>query len=68
MPPVLDIPFDELAPGCTEQVLAGDCSLGDRKRHYILKLVAETISAAELIERRPSPNATGESLIKEPVV
>jgi hypothetical protein len=68
MPPVLNIPLDELVAGCTKQVLAGDCSLGDRERHYVLKLVAETISAAELIERRASPNATGESLIKEPVV
>ena len=68
MPPVLHVAFDELARGGAQQVLARDAGVATLKRHHILELVAETIGAAQLIERGARPDAARERLIEQPAI
>src|SRR5438477_2760320 len=48
----------------------GACQIRPRhaKRHYVLKLITETVCAACLVESCPSPDAASESLIEQPAV
>ena len=68
MPPVLHVPFAELARGGAEQVLAEQPRLGMHQGHRVLQLVAEAERAARLIEARARPHAAGQRLIDEPAV
>src|SRR4029453_16320835 len=67
-PPVLHIAFLELPRGRAQdlcpRLLRGAVDDG----HRVLELVAETECPARLIERRPAPHSTGESLVYEPAV
>ncbi len=65
---MLNIAFDELPSGGAQEMFARHCRSRQRKCHPVLKLVAETVSAACLIKRRSRPHATGERLIEQPAV
>ena len=67
-PPMLDIALDELPPRRAQDVLARHLGPGDRERHDVLKLVAEAVGAARLIEGRTRPVAAGERLVEQPAV
>ena len=68
MPPVLNVAFDKLARGGAQQMFARDTSFRDAERHHVLKLVAETVRAAQLIERRARPYAASERLVEQPAI
>ena len=68
MPPVLHIPFAELAGGSAEKVLAQQRWLGMYDGHRILQLIPEAERAARLVETRACPHATREDLINKPTV
>ena len=67
-PPVLNVAFDELPCRCAQQVLARHLRSGGGERHAVLKLIAEAVGAARLIEGRAGPDAAGERLIEQPAV
>ena len=67
-PPMLHVAFDELTRRGAQQVLARECRLRQRERHAVLQLVAETVGAARLVERRARPHAAGERLVEQPAV
>ena len=62
-PPMLDVAFDELPGGGAQDVRARQVGLGDRERHDVLELVAETVGAARLVECRTRPVAAGQRLV-----
>src|SRR6266550_8289779 len=68
MPPVLDIAFDKLPRGRSQDVAACNLGRGIHEGHYVLQLVTEAVSAARLIKGRAAPNPATESLIKQPAV
>src|SRR5918994_5263892 len=68
MPPVLNVALEKLAGRGPEYVLPRHYRLGVHECHHILKLVAEAVSAAALIERRAGPHAAGERLVQRPTV
>src|SRR6266480_270999 len=68
MPPVLDIAFDKLPRGRSQDVAACNLGCGIHEGHYVLQLVTEAVSAARLIKGRAAPNPATESLIKQPAV
>src|SRR5215471_15165188 len=57
-PPMLHIAFGKLARSRAQNMPAGNVRFHDRKRSRILKLIAEAISAARLIEARTRPDPT----------
>src|SRR5690348_4220176 len=65
---MLNIALDKLSSGGAEEMLT--CHRGSRQRkcHSVLKLVAETVSAACLKKRGSSPNAADERLIEQPAI
>src|SRR6266568_2252121 len=67
-PPMLNIAFDELPSGGAQEMFSRHRRSRQRKCRSVLKLVAETISAARLIKRRSRPQAAGERLIEQPAV
>ena len=67
-PPVLDVALGELAAGGADQMLACQRRADRGQRHAVLKLVAESVGAARLIEGGPRPDAAGERLIEQPTV
>src|SRR6266700_385063 len=68
MPPVLDIAFDKLPRGRSQDVIACNLGRGMHEGHYVLQLVAEAVSAARLIKGRAAPNPATESLVKQPAI
>ena len=68
MPPVLDVALDELTCRGSKQVLAGELTLRHDQGDHVLELVAESVRAARLVERRPRPEPAGEGLVHEPAV
>src|SRR5215210_2211379 len=46
MPPVLNVPLDELSRGRPHDVLSGCGGLGVHEGHHVLKLITETERAA----------------------
>ncbi len=56
VPPVLDVPLDELAAGRAQQVLAREIGARQHQRHRVLQLVAEAEGAAGLRVPRPRPH------------
>src|SRR5216684_5959088 len=65
---MLDVALDELSAGSAQQMLASQVGSGQSQRHSILKLVAESVRAAGLIERRSRPHAADERLIEHPAI
>ena len=55
MPPVLDVPLDELVFRGSQEMFAGECGLRCHQGDDVLELVAETVGAAGLVERGPRP-------------
>ena len=49
-------------------MLARDARVRDAQSHSILELVAETISSAQLVERRARPDARGQRLVEQPAI
>ena len=41
---------------------------GHRERHHVLQLVAESVGAAGLVERRPRPDPAAQRLIEQPAI
>ena len=68
VPPVLDIPFLELPGGRSEDLGPGFLRGPIDQGHDVLKLVAEPVRPAGLIERRPRPDPAGQDLIQQPAV
>src|SRR5713101_427326 len=68
MPPVLDIAFDKLPRGRSQDVAACNLGRGMHEGHYVLQLVTEAVSAARVIKGRAAPNPATESLIKQPAI
>ena len=68
MPPVLNVTFDKLARCGAQQMFARDISFRHAERHHVLELVAETVCAAQLIERRTGPHAATERLVEQPAI
>src|SRR5688572_6640833 len=68
VPPVKYIPFFELMAGRFQNVLTGDLRPGIQEKHYILKLVAETVRTAGLIESCTPPNAAAQCLVGQPAI
>ena len=68
MPPVLHVPFAELARGGAQQMLAQQRRLGMHQGHRVLQLVAEAERAARLVKSRARPHAAGERLVDQPAV
>jgi len=54
MPPVLYVTLEELPPGTTDQLLAGEPRGRMDQRHGVLQLIAETVGAAGLIIAAPA--------------
>ena len=67
-PPVLHIPFPELAGSGAQQMRSRALGGGKAERHPILQLIAKTVSPARLIERRAGPEPTGNRLIEQPAI
>ena len=67
-PPMLEIALDELPRRCAQDVLARQLGPRHGERHDILKLVAETIGAAGLIESRTRPIAARQGLVEQRAV
>ena len=69
MPPVLDVALEELARGGAQQYARGR-SLVSRpcSAMHVLQLIAETVRAAQLIERRARPYAARKRLIEQPTI
>ena len=65
---MLNIAFDELSSGGAQEMFARRSGSRQRKCHDVLKLVAETVSAACLIKRRSRPNAADGRLIEQPAI
>ena len=65
---MLDIAFDELPGRGAQEMLARQRRSRQGERHSVLELIAETVSAARLIERRSRPHAAGERLIEHPAI
>ena len=53
--------------GRAKQVFAGN-GASRRIGHYVLKLVTETICAAQLIKGLPRPDTTSQRLVKQPTI
>ena len=68
MPPVLHVTLQELAPGATEQLLAGEPRCCMDQRHGVLQLIAETIGAAGLVIPAASPEPARQCLVEQPAV
>src|ERR1051326_6242487 len=68
MPPVLHVAFFELMLARQHDLVACDLRPAVNNGHHVLQLIAKTISAARLIERGASPDATRKSLIDEPAI
>src|ERR1700688_5059197 len=66
MPPVLNVPCDELAGSGSQKMLTRDSASGRRKRHNVLQLIAKSIGSAQLIEPRAGPNTAAKRLVKHP--
>ena len=49
-------------------MFAGKFPPGDRERHHVLKLIAKTVRATDLIKSGSSPNAAGKRLIEQPAI
>src|SRR3954447_4485667 len=49
VPPVLNVPFDELPPRGAEDMFARERRLAEEQRHHILKLIAKAIRATGLV-------------------
>ena len=67
-PPMLIIALDELPAGGPQEMLADERRPGDRHRHPVLELVAESIGATRLVEGRARHDTAGERLIEQPAV
>ncbi len=65
---MLNIAFDELPSGGAQEMFARHRRSRQRKCHPVLKLVAETVSAACLIKRRSRPHAADDRLIEQPAI
>ena len=65
---MLIVALDELPAGGPQEMLADERRPGDRHRHPVLELVAESIGAARLVEGRARHDAAGERLIEQPAV
>src|ERR1700683_3625069 len=63
MPPMLNVTFDELMSGCPQQLVACLGSFRHDEGHHVLQLIAESISAAQLIEGGGRPYEAVQSLI-----
>ena len=55
VPPVLHVPFYELAGGAAQQVLAEEVRPREPERHHILELISEAVRAARLKEAGAPP-------------
>src|SRR5258705_157107 len=65
---MLNVAFTELVGGGAKQMLPGQTWFGMDERHDVLKLIAETVSAAGLIEAGPAPKPATQRLIEQPAV
>ena len=54
--------------GSPQKMLARKFTLCDRERHYILKLVAKAVRAAQLIKSSARPDAARQRLIEQPPI
>ena len=68
MPPMLHVAFAELMGGGAEQMRAREGRLGMHQRQDVLQLVAESVSAAGLVESRPAPEPAAQGLVEQPAV
>src|SRR5205823_3762918 len=64
MPPVLNIPFAELARRGGENLGPSDVAPRDRQSQRVLQLVAEPESSSRLVEGGAPPDPAGEGLIE----
>ena len=65
---MLDIALDKLMRGRAEELLARQMGCGMHEGHNVLKLIAESKSAARLVVPASSPQAASQGLIDEPAV
>ena len=68
MPPMLNVSFDKLMGGGSQQMLAHQMRLGMDQGHDVLQLIAEPERAARLVITATSPEAAGQGLIEQPAV
>ena len=68
VPPVLNVALFELPGRRPQDLRAGLVRSAVDNRHRILKLVAEPICPARLVETRSCPHPAGERLIQQPSV
>ena len=68
VPPVLDVAFEELAPGRSQQVLAAEVGPGEAEGHDVLELVAESEGAAGLVVGGTGPQPAAHVLVEQPPV
>ena len=68
MPPVLHIPFLKLPSRGAQDVRARHLRLRIHECHHVLQLVAESVRASALIDRRARPHPAGERLVQRPSV
>ena len=61
-------PSTILPGGRPQNVRSRLARLGIEQGHHVLELIAETVGAAGLIERRSSPDAARENLVRQPAV
>ena len=61
---MLDVASTNWRPAAQQMPRASGIAVADR--HHVLQLVAETVSAARLIEAGPRPDAAGERLVEQP--
>jgi hypothetical protein len=65
---MLNIALDKLPSGGAQKMFARHRRSRQRECHPVLKLVAETVSAARLIKRRSRPQAADEGLVEQPAI
>jgi len=65
---MLHVAFEELSPGVTNELLAGEPRRRMNQRHGVLQLIAETISTAGLIIAAAAPDSAGQGLVYQPAV
>ena len=68
VPPVLDVAFEELPAGGSQQVLPEEIGPGEGQGHDVLKLVAEAEGAARLVVGGAGPQPAAHVLIEQPAV
>src|SRR5262245_23874566 len=68
MPPVLDVPFGELARRREQEMLPAQPRIAVHERHHVLELIAKPERSAWLVEPRSRKQPGADILVLEPAI